>query len=290
MTHYYISKNILVLDAVTRTVTDVETMRSKMDSKEDLEILNWLTDVDYGPQQTDYIKRRQPGTGQWLLDSMEYKAWLKISKQTLFCPGIPGAGKTICTSIVVCDLITRFGNDPSVGIAFIYNNFQRQEEQHIDNLLASLLKQLAESRPSLPGGVKDPYHHHKAKRTRPLIEETSRALQSVVATYSRVFLIVDALDECKALDGCRARFLSELFDLQTYCGANILVTSRYIPDITDRFKSNVILEIRARTDDVARYLEGHIGQLPSFVQDNRQFQEEIKEAILEAVDGMYVLN
>ena len=269
---------------MTRTVTDVESMRSKMDSKEDHEILNWLTGVDYGPQQTDYIKRRQEGTGQWLLDSMEYKAWLKTSKQTLFCPGIPGAGKTICTSIVVCDLITRFGNDPSVGIAFIYSNFQRQEEQYIDNLLASLLKQLAESRPSLPRDVKDLYHHHKAKRTRPLIEETSRALQSVVALYSRVFLIVDALDECKVLDGCRARFLSELFSIQTHCGANVFATSRFIPDITEKFNGSISLEIRAHAEDVRKYLDSRILQSESKVLQS--YREEIKAEITKAVDGM----
>ena len=49
------------------------------------------------------------------------------------------------------------------------------------------------------------------------------------------------------------------------------------------------LEIRASNEDVERYLEGHIRQLPSFVQRNRQLQEEIKTGISEAVDGMYVL-
>jgi hypothetical protein len=38
----------------------------------------------------------------------------------------------------------------SIGIAYIYCNFRRQDEQKIDDLLASLLKQLAESQPSLP--------------------------------------------------------------------------------------------------------------------------------------------
>jgi hypothetical protein len=260
-----------------------------LDRKEDLEILNWITLIDYGPQQTDYIRRRQAGTGQWLLDSAEYQSWLKTSKQTLFCPGIPGAGKTICTSIAVYDLITRFQNDSSTGIAYIYCNFRRQDEQKIDNLLASLLKQLAESQPSLLGCVKDLYDHYKAKRTGPLLEETSRVLQSLTAMYSRVFFIVDALDECQASDDCWTRILLELFNLQTRYGANIFATSRFIPEISYQFKGTMTLEISASPDDVARYLEGHIGQLPSFVQQNQQLQEEIKTRISDAVDGMYVL-
>jgi hypothetical protein len=74
-------------------------------------ILDWLTPIDYASQQNDYLTRRQPGTGQWLLDSAEYQIWVPTSQQTLFCPGIPGAGKTILTSIVIDHLSTRFQND-----------------------------------------------------------------------------------------------------------------------------------------------------------------------------------
>jgi Cdc6-like AAA superfamily ATPase len=204
---------MLVLHTMSRTEAHVETIRYKLNNYEDIKILDWLTPVDYGPQQTDYIRRRQPGTGQWLLDSPEFQTWLKTERQTLFCPGIPGAGKTILTSTVIKELTIRFSNDLRISIAYIYCNFQRQDEQKIDNLMAALLKQLAESQPSLPGSVKSLYDRHMAKRTRPLLDETSRVLRSLVAMYSRVFLSFDALDECQASDGCRARFLSELFNL-----------------------------------------------------------------------------
>ena len=57
-------------------------------------ILDWLTPIDYAPQQSDFISRRQAGTGEWLLGSEQFKTWVETEKQTLFCPGIPGAGKT----------------------------------------------------------------------------------------------------------------------------------------------------------------------------------------------------
>jgi hypothetical protein len=189
-------------------------MRSKSDRDEDIKILDWLTPVDYGPQQTDYIRRRQPGTGQWLLDSPEFQTWLKTVKQTLFCPGIPGAGKTILTSIVIEDLITRYYNDPRIGIAFVYCNFQQQQEQKAEDLLASLLKQLAQGQSSLPDGIKSLYDKHKDKRTKPSFDELSRTLYIVTAMYSRAFIIVDALDECQESDNCRTKFLSEIFNLQ----------------------------------------------------------------------------
>jgi Cdc6-like AAA superfamily ATPase len=264
-----------------------EILRRQHDQERET-VLEWLTPIDYTPQQSDFIHRRLAGTGQWLLDSAEYVAWLETERHTLFCPGIPGAGKTILTSIVVDDLCNRFQNDATIGIAYLYCNFRRQDEQKIDDLLASLLKQLAQDQSSLPGSVKDLYDRHKEKRTRPSPDEISKALQSVAAMYTRVFIIVDALDECQASDGCRTRFLSELFNLQTKHRTNILATSRFIPEIVDRFKGSVLLEVRASTEDVERYLEGYMEQLPSFVQRNRRLQEEIKTGISEAVNGMYV--
>ncbi|KAF2465937.1 purine and uridine phosphorylase [Lindgomyces ingoldianus] len=201
------------LGAISNTRTNVETIRSRLDRYEKVEILTWLTPIDYGPQQSDNFKRRQSGTGQWLLDSGEYQTWLTTDEQTLFCPGIPGAGKTILTSII------------------------RKYEQKIDDLLESLLKQLVQSQSSLP-----------------------------------IFVIIDALDECQASDGCRARLLSELFTLQNIHKTNILATSRFIPDIVNQFEGkSESFEIRASRED------------------NQQLQSEIKVSISEAVDRKFLL-
>jgi hypothetical protein len=174
---------------------------------EDQAILDWFTPIGYAAQQQDFISRRQAGTGQWLLDSEKFQTWLNTDKQTLFCPGIPGAGKTILTSIVVDYLYTMFQKDPNIGIAYLFCNFRRKDEQNINDLLASLLKQLAKGQPSLLGTVKDIYDQHKAKQTRPSLEEISRSLQAVAVLYSRVYIIIDALDECQVSDSCRPKFL-----------------------------------------------------------------------------------
>jgi Cdc6-like AAA superfamily ATPase len=251
-------------------------------------ILDWLTPIDYGSQQSDFMRRRQEGTGQWLLSSNEFQGWLNQSKQTLFCPGIPGAGKTMITSIVVDHLCTMFQNEANVGIAYLYCNFRRQQEETSEALLLSLLKQLIQDRPSVsvPESVKNLYERHKHKRTRPSPDEISKALHSVVTGYSLVFIIVDALDECQVSDGGRRKFLSEIFELQTKTGASFFATSRFIPEIVRDFEGSPSLEIRASDEDVRSYLKGDISRLPSCVARSRDLQEEIVSRVIKSVDGM----
>jgi hypothetical protein len=251
-------------------------------------ILKWLTPINYATQQSDYIGRRQPGTGQWLLVSVEYQAWLNTPKQTLFCPGIPGAGKTILTAIVIDDLYTRFQCDASIGIAYLYCDFRRQHEQKTEDLLTNLLKQLAQKQASMPDDVQALYDQYRNQSKRPSLDEISRALHSVSTLYSNVFIIVDALDECQVTDGCRTRLLSEIFKLQARERANIFSTSRFIPEILETFKESMSLEIRARDEDVQTYLAGHMTRLPSFVLSSPDLQNEVKATISKAVDGMCV--
>jgi ankyrin repeat protein len=258
------------------------------EDKEQQAILEWLTPTDYALQQNDFLKQRQAGSGKWLLDSAEFKSWLETKNQTLLCPGIPGAGKTILTSIVIEDLSTRFQDESSIVVAYIYCNFKRQAEQTLEDLLASVLKQLAQARSSLPQSVRSLYDRCRSKNTRPSIDDISMVLQSVAAEYSRVFVLVDALDECQVNNNCRAKLLLQLSQLQDKSGANLFMTSRFIPDIMERFERDLRIEIRANEHDVRRYIEGHLDELPRFVRRDLDLQQEISSSIVKAIDGMYV--
>lgn len=250
-------------------------------------ILNWLTPNDYTTQQHDFISRRKAGTGHWLLDSADFQRWVETEKETLFCPGIPGAGKTILTAVTINELTTRFQDDIDIGIAYLYCNFRRTDEQKAHELLASLLKQLSGGQSCLPDSVKSLYDKHKVNHTRPSLEEISRTLQSVASLYPRVFIIVDALDECQVSDGCRMSFLTEIFSLQIKTGANLFMTSRFIPEIMEKMKGTIKYEIRAHNEDVRRYLDGRISE--SGQKLLQAYREEINTEITKAVDGMFLL-
>jgi hypothetical protein len=106
----------IVCNVVSTIRENTTYTRAKLNRKEDTKILDWLTPIDYGPQHSDYLSRRQPETGNWLLESEKFLGWLAGRKQTLICPGIPGAGKTILTSIVVDFLYSKYGNDAETAL------------------------------------------------------------------------------------------------------------------------------------------------------------------------------
>ncbi|TVY38473.1 Ankyrin repeat domain-containing protein [Lachnellula subtilissima] len=283
-----ITSNMTLLNAFNGRLTSDNVVRlvHHQDDQERQAVLDWISPIDFASLQSDMISRRQNGTGLWLLNSKEYIAWSSIKAQTLFCPGIPGAGKTILSSIVVEDLNARFRDDESVGIAYVYFNFRRQEEQKLEILLAGILKQLIQRRHSLPESIKAFYRHHKHDQTRLSRDETRKELQSVIALYSKVYIVADALDECQ--DEHRAKILSEISELQANTGFNLFATSRFIPEIISRFENSHRLEIRARDHDVHIYLNGYMSRLPACVQRSPDIQETIVTKIVTAVQGMHL--
>lgn len=280
-----LSLNVRIHKEVTQARKE---QRAWWTNQESMAILDWLTPVNYGSQQSDFIRRRQEGTGTWLLDSSEFRLWVEEKGKTLFCPGIPGAGKTILTSIVVDHLRTWSTGNENAGIAYLYCNFRRHADQRVEDLLASLLKQLSHSQPALPGCIRSLYDQHKRDQRRPSLAEILAALETVATSFSRLFLIVDALDECQISDGSRTQFINALFDLQSNTNANVFATSRFTPNITQRFSSSVSLEIRAHAEDVRNYITGNISRLPACVCKSLSLQAKIAEKIVQAVDGMCV--
>ncbi|KAL4872388.1 hypothetical protein BDV12DRAFT_210868 [Aspergillus spectabilis] len=253
-------------------------LKQHQDHHERRAILTWLTPIDNALLHHDFISRRQAGTRQWLLSSTEFQAWLNTSMRVMLCTGIPGAGKTIMTAIVVDYLAANYGNDSSHGIAYLYCNYRQQHEQGVEHLLMNVLRQLVEDSPSIPDIVQALYDRYKDRRVRPSLDEISKTLHSVAQAYSRVFLIIDALDECQASDGCRAKLLDEISVLQAKTKVNLLATSRPIPEIVQRFRGAVSLEIRAVDED-----------LPAFVRRQPDLQDEVKTNIIRSVDGMFLL-
>ncbi|KAF7181190.1 hypothetical protein CNMCM7691_000319 [Aspergillus felis] len=276
-------------EGFARTTETLSTLRKEGDRVDRDGICNWLSEVNYGPKHSDTFERKQEGTGEWLLNSIKFQKWLIDRKQTLLCHGIPGAGKTIITSMVIDYISKKFAADDGIGIVYIYCDHRNQNEQKLGNILAVILKQLIQSRGKMPASVKDLHQRHIKQKTRPSNDELMTLLHSVAMPLSRVFIIIDALDECQASTDEVKDILRNIFKLQRETGANFFATSRNISDIVDEFKAGISLEIRATDEDVLKYLDAQLETLPSFISRNKSIREEIKSRIIGIIDGMFLL-
>ncbi|KAI4122405.1 MAG: hypothetical protein LQ341_007311, partial [Variospora aurantia] len=234
----------------------VDTIRQDQDSAKHHRLLEWVSASEYPLQQSDIIKRRQGGTGQWFPDAPEVARWLKEPGTTLFCPGIPGAGKTMIAAIAI-DHLLKLAQSSSRGVAYVYCNYKAQEEQDASSLLAAILKQLVQGRLSTVEHIERLHQKHASKGTKLSLDEIYKTLRDVLAHYPTVHVVIDALDE-----------------------------SRFIPDIEDAFRGALRLEVQASEEDVKRFVAGQIFRLPRCIQRDPALQILLQEKIVDAVDDL----
>lgn len=272
-------------DALPPLQADTAAIREAQDLQKHTTIVEWLSPTDFPAQQHDIISRREDGTGQWFLDTVEFKGWLDGPNKTLFCPGIPGAGKTMMAAITI-DYLCQTESSDGVGVAYLFCNYKGQADQSLSSLFAALLKQLVQSRPDIAALVRHIYDKHSKRNSRPSVDEILRTLQSACLNYTTVYFIVDALDECVNRDGIRSRLIDELYKLQANINLRLMFTSRFIPEITLKFQSSPVLEVQAREEDVRRFVAGQIPRLPRCIQRDEELKNTVQTCIVRAVKGM----
>jgi len=52
------------------------------------DISSWLSPINFMIKQSDLIEKRQEGTGQWFLDTLEYTQWVNSFRTYIWCTGI----------------------------------------------------------------------------------------------------------------------------------------------------------------------------------------------------------
>jgi hypothetical protein len=185
-------------------------------------------------------------------------------------------------SIAISHLCKMIESD-DIGVAYLFCNYKAQADQSAPSLLAALAKQLVLCRPDIAAPVTQIYDYHLIRKSRPSLDEVFTALQSICSNYPTVYIIVDALDECSNSNGDRDRLIDKLHDLQARIDVRLLFTSRSISEITQKLRSNPLLEVRASEEDVRRFIASQMLRLP---KHNEQLKAIIEARVVEAVDGM----
>lgn len=155
--------------------------------------------------------------------------WLSTGETMLWCPGIPGAGKTFLASIVV-EHLKQTQKEKNVAILVIYCGYNDAKSQSIDNLIAALIKQIFQVRPDVSKELRALYEAHSRTGIFPSLEALTGILRAQISEFDNCYIIVDALDEISD-ESKRLRLLETL----AHGKVDILVTSRPLDSISDLF-------------------------------------------------------
>ncbi|MCJ1385533.1 hypothetical protein MMC17_008656 [Xylographa soralifera] len=273
------------VEEVLERVDDVQASQEEQTRKA---LYSWVSPYEFSTKQSDVLSRRQEGTGKWLLDMPEFKSWTQNSDmRTIWCPGIPGAGKTVLASIVVEHLEKEFHDDRNVRICYIYCSYKEHENHTMAGLIGNLLLQLIQRQNQIPNDIVTLYDKQKLTRAKAQLGELSSLLHIEIQQLHKVFFIIDALDEC--LEAIRYAFLEELVK----SGAQLMVTSRYLSVVEHDFKFAARLEVRASDEDVRKYVEARMiseRRMARHVRGDPTLSTKIVETLVESARGMFLLS
>ncbi|KAL9619767.1 MAG: hypothetical protein Q9160_005603 [Pyrenula sp. 1 TL-2023] len=161
------------------------------------QILDWFSSVDPSKYHQAARNVHQRGTGKWFLDLEEFKHWCSTPNAALWIYGIPGAGKTILSSLIIEEVFNLKGT----GTAYYYCTYRDDLSQKPIYIRGSLIRQLASQRPEAFDACKEFYwEHHPDGRPSsiPAEADLTNLLQSISTYFIEVSIILDGLDECGA--------------------------------------------------------------------------------------------
>ncbi|KAI4236556.1 MAG: hypothetical protein L6R40_006112 [Gallowayella cf. fulva] len=249
----------------------IEWLRDSQLDKDYEMMLQWISPLSFHLVHNDNLQRRHGDTGDWILREPSFQSWLSAGLDTLCCEGIPGAGKTILASIVVDHLrlqgesrSTIHGSSSTTSgrtdssLTYLFCTYKERATQTAENLFGSLVKQLAEAYPKrFSPYVKELYQTRNDTYERPLLADFVSMLASMLRSFRRNYIVVDALDECA--DEIKDSLMNGFETLQQICSLRMLFTLRpgTITGLLDLNKT-AFLEIRARDEDIGEYLSSRI--------------------------------
>ncbi|CAH0017361.1 unnamed protein product [Clonostachys rhizophaga] len=249
------------------------------------DIIQWSSSTDFTAQYYDYLEKRQKDTGTWFLEDPKFKNWVEgQGSNTLFCYGSPGAGKTIMTTTVI-DHLERTRKSNTTPVAYIYCSYTDGVSQNPSTLISAVLRQLLQSRETVPDAVLEVYEDKE--KGRPLFQDIMHMMKAMVREHEVFYLVIDALDEAMDKNETYAKLLNAVEELQEEANLRVFITSRSIPEITERFEPESMLEIRASREDLQQYLD-HVSWR-AWIRRDENLTTQIKNGVADAADGMFLL-
>jgi hypothetical protein len=193
---------------------------------------------------------------------------------------------------VINELRTRFKADKDTAVLYIYCKYNVPCD--VTRVLSSLLHQLVVHTGRLaPESIKLLKDCQKEQRS-PLLEEISSIFRTEMKSLSRLFIMIDALDECfpEQVRHALLRYIHSLAREEP--SARLFITSRPHPVIENAIAGVTRLQIRASPSDIQSHIDsriaGNFSSVQKFLKDDPNLHDEIIRVVPDKAEGMYVVS
>ncbi|KAL7270984.1 hypothetical protein RUND412_006292 [Rhizina undulata] len=262
---------------------------------ERVEILSWLSEVDYKEHHKFISSARQANTGNWLFEKNAFIEWDKSSSSIFWLHGIAGAGKTMLASMVVDMFVDRMPNNHA--LAYFYCKYGESDREEPRSILSTIVKQISLMSPEgfLPKAVISLYKEQKkdgVKSRRLWLDQSTKLISQLSKAFERTVIIIDALDECKKETRCQ--LLDALKELRSSTeGVKMFITSRNDEDIRIALEdeSDVYIQSSDNSNDIKLFV---VAEVEKHISKKRllggRVRDELKQTIINTLtngaDGM----
>ncbi|KAF2729617.1 ankyrin [Polyplosphaeria fusca] len=237
----------LIADNLTVSIESYRQLNNIKDVEEFEKLLHWFK-PQYESLPLSYeviLESICPGTRSTILNTDTYVNWRDslgaTAQQPLWIYGPPGSGKTVMSAAMVNDIT----NCPGTLIAY---HFFGHNQETLQDALQHVCHQLL-SRPTAVSQVATDIYNRKTNRNASLVfKDLVSVICDIAATSSRVFVVLDGLDEFPYLNK-----LLKLLPKFVAAKAKVVVASRELPSVSKYMTSATLIDAHAERQDIWLY-------------------------------------
>ncbi|KAF7558280.1 hypothetical protein G7Z17_g118 [Cylindrodendrum hubeiense] len=272
-------------------------------------IIEWLkpeSKLDFRAHHQILADQMVTGTGTWALEGDGFKQWVNIENPSKFfwIYGILGSGKSMLSSLIIDSL--QKATEGVENTACIYVYFQdgqdqpsgsRQEQRPTyANIFMNLLIQLLQCRKSeeVAKELQDKYEHWLDLRILPTPDDYINLFNLEIATFQKVYLVVEGLDNCQnsVKENTRDKIQDALSSVPD--NVKVLVTSRGGFLDTWGLQEVQKFELQPKRDDVEKYIrsrirEDRVLQREIAKEPDPDFEATVVNKVADATGGIFLL-
>ena len=186
-------------------------------------------------------------------------------------------------SSLVIDSLCDQAMEEDLVVAWLYCDYNSQQEQTVINMMGAILKRLVGR--EIPEDIRKAFKEGR----RPLLADLMRLLRIAIASLPQVFICIDALDEC--LPKNLPELVESLRDIvREFPKTRIFLTGRphVGEDIQRYFPRAVVIPISPDQDDIRNYVVMRLDRDIERAAMNDDLRAEIVKIVLDKLSNMYV--